>query len=35
LQSFPNESKEWFAIPGKKCAIDAALFNSGISNAYV
>jgi hypothetical protein len=35
LQSWPTESKEWFAIPGKICAMDAALFNSGMFNSAV
>jgi hypothetical protein len=35
LQSCPTESKEWFAIPGKKCAMDSSLFNSGMFNAAV
>jgi hypothetical protein len=35
LQSCPTESKECFAIPGKKYAMDAALFSSGMSNAAV
>jgi hypothetical protein len=35
LHSFPTESKEWFAIPGKTCAMDADLFSSGMSNAAV
>jgi hypothetical protein len=35
LQSWPTESKEWFAIPGKICAMDAALFNYGMFNAAV
>jgi hypothetical protein len=26
---------EWFAIPGTTCAMDAALFNSGMLNAAV
>jgi hypothetical protein len=35
LQSCPTESKKWFAIPGKTCAMDATLFNSGMFNASV
>jgi hypothetical protein len=35
LQSCPTESKEWFAIPGKTCAMDAYFFNSGMFNAAV
>jgi hypothetical protein len=35
LQSFPTESKEWFYIPGKTCAMDAALFNYGMFNTEV
>jgi hypothetical protein len=35
LQSCPTESKEWFATPGKICAMDAALFNYGMFNAAV
>jgi hypothetical protein len=35
LQSFPTESKEWFAIPGETYAMDAALFNYGMFNAAV
>jgi hypothetical protein len=35
LQGFPTESKECFAILGETCAMDAALFNSGIFNAAV
>jgi hypothetical protein len=35
LQSWPAESKEWFAIPGEICAMDAALFNSSMFNAVV
>jgi hypothetical protein len=35
LQSCPTENKEWFAIPGKTCAMDAALFNSGMFNTAV
>jgi hypothetical protein len=32
---FPKESKELLAISGKTCAMDAALFSSGMSNAEV
>jgi hypothetical protein len=35
LKSCPTESKEWFAIPGKTCTMDAALFSSGMSNEAV
>jgi hypothetical protein len=35
LHSFPTESKEWFAITGKTCEMDVALFSSGMSNAAV
>jgi hypothetical protein len=35
LHSFPTESKEWLAIPVKTCAMDAAAFSSGMSNAEV
>jgi hypothetical protein len=35
LQSFTTQIKEWFAIPGKTCGMDAALFNYGMFNAAV
>jgi hypothetical protein len=35
LHSFPTESKEWLAIPGKTCAMDAAVFIYGMSNVAV
>jgi hypothetical protein len=31
----PTESKEWLAIPGRICALDAAAFNSVMSNSEV
>jgi hypothetical protein len=31
LQSWPTEINEWFVIPGKTCAMDEALLNSGMS----
>jgi hypothetical protein len=30
LQSWPTDSYEWLAIPGKTCAMDAALIYSGM-----
>jgi hypothetical protein len=30
-----TESKEWLVIPGEICALDAAAFNSGMSNSAV
>jgi hypothetical protein len=35
LQICPTESKEWFAIPEKTCAMDAAFFNYGMFKAAV
>jgi hypothetical protein len=35
LQNCPTKSKEWFAIPGKTSAMDAALLNYGMSNVAV
>jgi hypothetical protein len=35
FHSCPTESKEWFAISGKTCTTDAAVFSSGMPNAEV
>jgi hypothetical protein len=35
LQSFPTDSNDWFTIPGKACAMDVALINSGMSTDAV
>jgi hypothetical protein len=35
LHNCLTESKEWLAIPGKRCALDAVAFNLGMSNSAV
>jgi hypothetical protein len=35
IAKLSTESKEWLSMPGKMCTIDAALFNSGMSNDAV